>query len=189
MARILDLGCGNGNLPVRAGATAGDEVVGVDIDERALRLARERFPNRSFYLAPAEHLPFPNCSFDRVVSSVALPYMDIPKTLAEVRRVLLPKGSVFFSLHPLRFTVSELKKAWPRFVPTAYRLFVILNGFLLHFTGRSLRFGGRHETFQTKRAIRLSLQRAGFEQIEFSRPEGRLIVRAIACGTPEKRAA
>jgi predicted RNA methylase len=38
MARILDLGCGTGNYPIRAQLSAGDEVVGVDIDEQ--RLAR-----------------------------------------------------------------------------------------------------------------------------------------------------
>lgn len=181
MARILDLGCGKGVVPLRAGATAADDVVGVDIDKQSLALARMRFPDRSFYLAAAERLPFANASFDRVVSGVALPYMDIPRALAEVRRVLVQGGSAFFSLHPLRLTVSELKKAWPRVVPTGFRLFVLLNGIVFYFTGRTLAVRGRHETFQTQRGIRLALEQAGFERIEFSRPEGRLIVQATAC--------
>jgi ubiquinone/menaquinone biosynthesis C-methylase UbiE len=176
----LDLGCGAGTPLVRLGVSAADEVVGVDINESALATARERFPSRRFQLASAESLPFRDASFDRVVSSVALPYMNIPKALAEARRVLVPGGTVFFSLHPFRFTLSELGKAWPRLVPTTFRLFVIVNGLLLHLTGRTLRINGRSESFQTRRAMRRLLEHAGFRQIEFSRPPGQLLVQATA---------
>jgi ubiquinone/menaquinone biosynthesis C-methylase UbiE len=176
--RVLDLGCGTGALALREGIRSTDEVVGVDINADRLAVARERFPERSFYLAFAESLPFPPASFDRVVSNVALPYMNIPKALSEVQRVLVPEGTVLFTLHPLRFTLSELRKAFPRVIATGFRLFVILNGVLLHLTGKTLTLHERSESFQTKRGIRRSLERAGFEQIEFSRPEGRLFVRA-----------
>jgi ubiquinone/menaquinone biosynthesis C-methylase UbiE len=184
-ARVLDLGCGTGHLPLREGIRPTDEVVGVDINQERLAAARERFPERRFYLAPAESLPFPSGSFDRVISNVALPYMDIPKALAEVRRVLVPGGTVLFTLHPLRFTLSELRKAFPRVIATAFRLFVILNGVLLHLTGSTVTLNGRSESFQTKHGIRRLLERAGFERIEFSQPAGRLIVRARVSGTGE----
>jgi len=179
MARVLDLGCGTGNLPIRAGVSAKDEVIGVDIAEEALAIARKRFPERAFCLASAEELPFASGSFDRVVSAVALPYMDIRQALAEANRLLVPGGSVFFSLHPLRFTLSELRRAFPRIVPTLYRIFVILNGIVLHVAGRVLTLRGRRESFQTRRGIRRLLERSGFRNIEFSRPEGRLLVRAV----------
>lgn len=178
MARVLDLGCGTGDYPIRANLSAGDQVVGIDIDEQKLVIARQRFPHRTFQRAQGESLPFPDASFDRVVSAIALPYMDIPKTLAEVRRVLILGGSVFFSVHPLRFTVRELWRSVPRPVAMIYRLFVMLNGLCLHFTGRILRVAGRTESFQTKRGLRLALARAGFVDIVFTRPEGRLIVEA-----------
>ena len=179
MARVLDLGCGTGNLPIRAGVSAKDEVIGVDIAQEALAIARKRFPERAFCLASAEELPFASGSFDRVVSAVALPYMDIPQALAEANRLLAPGGSVFFSLHPLRFTLSEFRRAFPRIVPTLFRTFVILNGIVLHFAGRVLTLRGRRESFQTRRGIRRLLERSGFRNIEFSRPEGRLLVRAV----------
>lgn len=180
MARVLDLGCGKGNYPVRAPLSANDEVVGVDSDEERLVIARQRFPQRTFKCARGESLPFPDSSFDRVVSSVALPYMDIPKALAEVRRVLVQDGSVFFSVHPLRFTLRELWESTPRPVAMIYRLFVLLNGLYFHLTGKILRVAGRAESFQTQRGLRLALARAGFANAAFVRPDGRLIVQAKA---------
>lgn len=174
--RVLDLGCGTGQCPVRANVADSDDVIGVDIDEPSLAIARETFPNRKFRHARGEELPFPDASFDRVVSAVALPYMDIPKTLAEVRRVLVPGGSIFFSVHALRFTFSELRKAAPRPVAMLFRLFVMFNGLWLYFTGRVLHVGGRTESFQTRRGLQRALTKAGFVDLVFSRPDGRLIV-------------
>lgn len=176
--RVLDLGCGAGKSPVRAKVSDSDEVIGVDIDDASLAIARQRLPNRRYQHARGEELPFPDASFDRVVSAVALPYMDIPKTLAEVRRVLVPGGTVFFSVHAFRFTISEMKKAAPRPVAMLYRLFVMLNGIWFHITGRVLTVAGRMESFQTRRGMQLALVRAGFIDIAFARPEGRLIAEA-----------
>jgi ubiquinone/menaquinone biosynthesis C-methylase UbiE len=182
MALVLDLGCGAGGPPLRSDFSPGDDVTGVDIDEARLALARQRFPQRAFLCARGESLPFADVSFDRVVSGVALPYMDIPRTLAEVRRILKPRGSVMFSLHPLHFTLGEFSKAVPRPIATGFRLFVVANGLYFHLTGRILRVAGKTESFQTRRGLRLALVRAGFESIEFKRPEGRLIVEAkIPC--------
>lgn len=177
MARVLDLGCGTGDYPIRANFSPADDVIGVDLDEKKIGIARQRFPGRAFQCARGESLPFPGASFDRVVSAVALPYMDIPKALAEVQRVLIPGGSVFFSVHPLRFTLQELWRARSP-VAISYRLFVVLNGIYFHFTGKVLRVAGRTESFQTKRGLRLALTRAGFVKLVFTRPEGRLIVEA-----------
>ena len=178
MARVLDLGCGAGGSPLRSDFSPDDDVTGVDIDEARLALARQRFPRRAFRCARGESLPFPDASFDRVVSNVALPYMDIPRTLAEVRRVLKPGGCVMFSVHPLRFTMSEFRKAAPHPIATGFRLFVVANGLYFHLTGRVLQVAGRSESFQTRRGLRLALARAGFGSIAFTRPEGRLIVEA-----------
>lgn len=174
--RVLDLGCGAGRCPVRANVSDNNDVVGVDIDEPRLAIARQSFPNRTFQYARGEALPFPDASFDRVVSAVALPYMDIPKTLAEVQRVLVPAGTVFFSVHAFRFTLSEFRKAVPRPVAMLYRLFVMLNGLWFHVTGRVLTVAGRAESFQTKRGLHRALARAGFVDLVFTRPDGRFIV-------------
>jgi ubiquinone/menaquinone biosynthesis C-methylase UbiE len=173
--RILDLGCGSGSDLTWWGVTAADEVAGLDIDEGRLALARARFPNRTYLQGAGERLPFPNESFDRVISSVALPYMNIPKALAQIQRALVPGGSVSLSLHLPSFTMAELlHQAMPRPIPTLFRLYVMSNGLFFHCTGRTAGFvNGRTESFQTERGMRVALRRAGFVDITFKRAPGR----------------
>jgi ubiquinone/menaquinone biosynthesis C-methylase UbiE len=175
--RILDLGCGSGLDLASWGVVPSDEVTGIDIDESRLAIARKRFPNRTYLRCAGECLPFPPNSFDRVISAVALPYMNIPKTLAEVYRVLAPGGGLSLSLHPSSFTFAELlHKAIPRPLSTVFRLYVITNGAWFHCAGLTAPFVNRRtESFQTKRGMALSLRRAGFTDFSFhhsSAPQG-----------------
>jgi ubiquinone/menaquinone biosynthesis C-methylase UbiE len=177
--RILDVGCGTGVPPRKAGLSGDDPVIGLDIDREALGVARTQFPKRQFLCGRAESLPLAACSFERVVSAVAMPYTDIPLALAEIKRVLIPGGSLFMSMHSLQFTLTELRRAFPTFIPTVYRLYVLANGVLFHATGRLIKFpNGRVESFQTIRSLKLALKRAGFVGITVSRPDGRLLIEA-----------
>ena len=106
--RVLDLGCGSGVDLASWGVTASDQVTGLDIDAQRLALAKVRFPNRTYQQGTGECLPFEEESFDRVISTVALPYMNIQKTLAEIHRVLVPGGDLSLSLHLPSFTIAEL---------------------------------------------------------------------------------
>lgn len=68
--RILDLGCGNAAQTVQL-AGRGGEVIGVDIAEDLLSVARERcrtFPNVRFMKEDARKLPFPDRTFDCILS-------------------------------------------------------------------------------------------------------------------------
>jgi len=143
------------------------------------KVAHAHYPDRQFLCGRAEQLPFLDGSFDRVVASVSLPYTDIPASLAETRRVLTRSGSVFMALHSWRFTLQELRTALPRPTASIFRIYVLRNGLLFPLTGRTLKFAnGRTESFQTKRGIRLALKRAGFTNVVFRTPDGRLIVQA-----------
>lgn len=172
--RVLDLGCGSGSDLASWGVLAGDEVTGVDIDSTRLAAAKLRFPDRTYQLCRGERLPFKAASFDRVISSVALPYMNIQKTLSEIRRVLAAGGALSFSLHSPSFTLAELlHNALPRPIPTLFRLYVMGNGLCFHCTGRTAGFFGRRtESFQTERGMRIALDRAGFENLLFRRATG-----------------
>jgi ubiquinone/menaquinone biosynthesis C-methylase UbiE len=90
--RVLDLGCGLGRDLASWGVTASDEVTGLDVDDSRLAIAKVRFSGQNYLQGAGECLPFGDESFDRVISAVALPYMNIQKTLAEVHRVLVRGG-------------------------------------------------------------------------------------------------
>jgi len=172
--RVLDLGCGQGLDLASWGVVPSDEVTGLDIDESRLAIARVRFPNRTYLHGAGERLPFEDASFDRVISAVALPYMNIPKALEEIHRILVPNGVVSLSLHLPGFTLSELREhALPRPVPTLFRLYVMANGLWFHLTGTTVAFiNGRMESCQTERGMRVALKRAGFANPTFSRTMG-----------------
>ena len=175
MVRVLDLGCGAGQELTNWGVTAADEVTGLDIDESRLSMARSRFPNRTYLHGAGESLPFDAGSFDRVISAVALPYMNIQKALSEIHRILVPGGRISLSLHLPSFTMAELRhKALPRPVPTLFRPYVMANGAWFHCTGKTVEsMKGRTESFQTERGMRIALNRAGFEHTNFTRSPGR----------------
>lgn len=173
--RILDLGCGWGQDLSSWGVTTLDEVTGVDIDETRLEAARKQFPARTFLYGAGEKLPFENAHFERVISSVALPYMNIPKALREIHRVLVPGGSLSVSLHLPSFTFAELRQhALPRPIPTIFRLYVMANGVLFHCTGQTCSFvNHRTESFQTERGMKIAFHNAGFIHPSFRRASGR----------------
>jgi ubiquinone/menaquinone biosynthesis C-methylase UbiE len=171
--RTLDLGCGQGGSPAAWGVASSDEITGIDINGSSLAIAKAKFPGRNYLQGAGEYLPFASESFDRVVCSVALPYMNITKTLAEIHRSLVPGGSVSLSLHLPGFTIAELRRALPKPVPTLFRLYVLTNGVWFHLTGRTMGFlNGRTESFQTERGMRIALTRAGFVNVLFSRGSG-----------------
>jgi len=177
--RVLDVGCGTGNPPIRARLTEDDRTIGIDLNLQSLRTATRSHPGRQFLCGRAESLPFPGSSFERVVSSVAIPYTNIPSALKEMKRVLTPGGSLFMSVHHFRFTLRELYAAIPSPKAVLFRLYVMANGLIFHLSGKTVSFGnGKVESFQTVRGLKLALRRAGFGDISISRPDGRLIVEA-----------
>jgi SAM-dependent methyltransferase len=88
--RILDLGCGDGQLTERL-AKLGALVTGVDADPRMVEAAKLR--GIEAHQAMAESLPFGDASFDAVFSNAALHWVrDQDAMMGEVKRVLRPGG-------------------------------------------------------------------------------------------------
>lgn len=108
--RVLEIGCGTGSLLLQLAAwQPGLELVGLDPDPKALARARRKCEQRGVAVRLdtgfADALPYPDRHFDRVFSSFMFHHLDAsarPATLAEVRRVLRPGGS----LHLLDFGSS-----------------------------------------------------------------------------------
>ena len=88
--RILDLGCGDGQLTERLAKSCAI-VTGVDADSRMVEAAESR--GIQAHHAMAESLPFADASFDAVFSNAALHWVrDQDAMMVEVKRVLKPGG-------------------------------------------------------------------------------------------------
>jgi SAM-dependent methyltransferase len=94
-ARAVDLGCGAGHTVAEL-ASAYDEVVGVDLSEPLLDLARRHVPGARFVAADlATFHDGGGDGFDLVFSSTALHHVDdLPRALANVRALTRPGGWV-----------------------------------------------------------------------------------------------
>ena len=101
--RILDAGCGSGPL-AEALLARGASVTGIDVSPAMVELARRRLgPDANLQVADlGGPLAFPDGSFDDVVCSLALHYLeDWSAPLAELHRVLVPGGRLMLSVnHP-----------------------------------------------------------------------------------------
>jgi ubiquinone/menaquinone biosynthesis C-methylase UbiE len=100
--RVLEIGCGTGNLALRAQRMHPDaEVVGLDPDPLALERARRKADRAGLPVrwdrGKAGELPYPDESVDRVLSALMFHHLDDAEkksALAEVRRVLRPGGQL-----------------------------------------------------------------------------------------------
>ncbi|MEV6710558.1 methyltransferase domain-containing protein [Lentzea sp. NPDC051208] len=98
--RVLDVGCGTGNLLRTTGKRHRDvELFGVDPDLKMLARAESKLRRAGLRAKLdkgfAQELAFPDASFDVVFSSLMLHHLDTPskdEMLAEIRRVLRPGG-------------------------------------------------------------------------------------------------
>jgi SAM-dependent methyltransferase len=101
----LDLGCGEGHN-TRLLASAGAELVALDVSERFLAAASDSRSGIRYVRADGAVLPFADTSFDFVTAFMSLMDVADPETtLVEVARVLRTGGFVQFSVvHPVTGT-------------------------------------------------------------------------------------
>lgn len=97
--RILEVGSGPGHLAIRLAGEHGLDVTGVDLDSAMVERSRANAARSSgggrpeFVVGDAAALPFPEASFDLVVSTLSMHHWSKPAAgLAEIRRVLRPGG-------------------------------------------------------------------------------------------------
>lgn len=96
---ILDVGCGPGHATRRIALAKPDlRVTGVDLSEHMIARARRDgagVPNLSFQVGDAMNLPFPDGSFDEVVSTASIKHWPDPaRGVREMARVARSGGHV-----------------------------------------------------------------------------------------------
>ncbi len=95
--QLLDVCCGTG-LVTAAAATRGLTATGVDFSPAMLAEARSVHPQLVFDEGDAEALPYPDRSFDAVVSNFGMHHVPRPEqATAEAARVLRPGGRFAFT--------------------------------------------------------------------------------------------
>jgi demethylmenaquinone methyltransferase/2-methoxy-6-polyprenyl-1,4-benzoquinol methylase len=95
-ARVLDVATGTGAVATELIRRTGCTVVGLDQSAEMLAEARRRLPaGGELVEGDAEHLPFPDASFDALTFTYLMRYVDDPgATLVELARVVRPGGTV-----------------------------------------------------------------------------------------------
>ena len=122
---ILELGCGTGNDAARL-AAEGYSVTAIDVSGEAVGQARARFGSMATFLVAdmTQPLPFPEGSFDAVMSNVAMHMFpdSVTRTVfAEVGRLVRADGLFVFHVNaledrPLRARWQPARELGPDYV-------------------------------------------------------------------------
>lgn len=120
-ARVLDVACGTGNLAIPA-ARGGARVTGVDIAANLIEQARRRAApehlDANFEEGDAEQLPYPDGSFDVVMSMFGAMFAPRPEvTAAELLRVCRSGGRVAMANWTPEGFVGEMFTVSSKHVP------------------------------------------------------------------------
>ena len=152
--RILDLGCGDGQLTQRIAAT-GASVIGVDASPDMVAAARARGVKAD--QGSAEELPYPDRTFEALFSNAVLHWVrGRDEMMDEVRRVLRPGG---------RFVAEMGGHGNIAAIRVAFAAVLARHGFAAQ--------GDRGNYYPTPKAYARRLERHGFavaRMIHFPRP-------------------
>ncbi len=142
--QVLDVGCGTGTLAMEVARRVGrtGRVAGVDPGTQQIARARAKAARRhvpiEFQIGVIEQLPFPDQTFDVVLSTLMMHHLPTPlkrQGLAEIARVLKPGG---------RLVIADFKRKQER-------------------TGQAARFHAGGSSMQDLAAL---VKEAGFEHLE-----------------------
>lgn len=122
---VLDVACGTGDLALEMVGLHPERIVGIDLSENMLEIGRQKIARWNLHhiitlqSGDAEHLPFPDDSFDAVTVAFGVRnFENLLTGLTEMRRVLRPGGRLLileFS-HPAKFPMKQLYGFYSRTV-------------------------------------------------------------------------
>jgi demethylmenaquinone methyltransferase/2-methoxy-6-polyprenyl-1,4-benzoquinol methylase len=171
--RALDVGTGTGDfaLALLTRSPRSAQVTGIDISPGMLEIAERRAsdaglgPRYERLIASVESLPFVDGTFDVAMAGFVIRNVgDIPRGLAEIRRVLRPGGrAVILDLHtPRNPAIRRLYRTYSLLSP---RLAAAVGGDpeAYRYLPRSI------EAFYDPEALAALLGSAGFVRVRFER--------------------
>jgi demethylmenaquinone methyltransferase/2-methoxy-6-polyprenyl-1,4-benzoquinol methylase len=169
--RVLDLGCGTGDLTIAIARLAGEvEIVGLDYSQPMLEIARRKAKGLkvAFVNGDAANLAFPDNYFDCVGISFAfrnLTYRNplTQRALSEVLRVLKPGG---------RFVIVESSQPKSRLIRWLFHLYlrwyVFSVGYLLSGNRGAYQYLAESSVrFYTPEEVKGLLLNAGFRRVSY----------------------
>lgn len=171
-ARILDVGCGNGNI-ARGIGSLGYEVVGIDFSKDAIRYAKSKnnLVNVSFRVCSAEEVAATE-HFDAVICSEVLEHLHKPELLVNTLTKILKPGAVLIATVPngigprellVTRPVQKMSKTWMgKVVDNSKRALGYNNSTIQSMSGDLT-----HVQFFTKNAICNLIESHGFEILDF----------------------
>lgn len=117
---VLDYGCGNGVHSLFLAQSGAKKVVGIDLSEKSLEIAKERVRKEGleeridFILMDCEKMDFPDNYFDIIFDGGTFSSIDLDKAYPELARVLKPEGIILgietFGHNPLTNLKRQMNK-------------------------------------------------------------------------------
>ena len=167
--RLLDLGCGVGEVSLRL-SERGFSVVGVDINEEAVEQARRKVQGGAFYrrdVAAADGLALEEAPFDFVVCQLVLSIVGGPEErgnlLKNAHEVLAPTGHLYLSASGVS---DDINPAYARLYDEDYPL----TGERYTYCSRDASGKVLYETHHfTEDELQRLMEASGFEDVEIEK--------------------
>ncbi|MEO0570822.1 MAG: bifunctional demethylmenaquinone methyltransferase/2-methoxy-6-polyprenyl-1,4-benzoquinol methylase UbiE [Bacteroidota bacterium] len=130
---VLDIATGTGDLAINLAKTGASKIIGLDISPGMLAVGKEKVIERKLtatiemVIGDSENLPFEDDSFDAITVAFGVRnFENLEKGLAEIQRVLKPKGTfvVLETSVPTKFPFKQGYFAYSKYIlPTIGKLF------------------------------------------------------------------
>lgn len=182
--KVLDSGCGEGILSIMM-ARKGVRVIGSDISrpniEKCEQVARKNnIDNIKFIVADSEKLPFPDNSFDLVVSSHVLEHLpDFDKGLLEIMRVTKKRAIIAIPTVLNLCSLAQVGGGWfyikgkRSFLALPYGFLKMMWALITFKEGVDEGYEGKKELthiFRFPWVMKRKLKKYGFKLVEYEAP-------------------